>query len=626
MFAVIAADKDPGPEDIAAMAAALPASAGTPSRIWREATGRCSMAFRHSPLTPEDTFNSQPTVELDLVFVCRARLDNRAELLSSLCIRRVYDVEVSDSDIVRHAYRKWGERTPSHLFGDFSFVAWERAANRVVAATDHLGTYPLFYRKRRGWLSLATQLSTLLAPSACRPDLDIRSVGLMAAAKLGHGWTMFQDVRVLEGGELLVYDGMSLHIRRWWQPEMLPGIRYSRALDYVEDIRTLFTSAVSARVRACEAIASTLSGGLDSTLVAATAARQLATKNATLDVYTAVPEPGLPTMSRPGWDTDDSPWARAVSRLHANMRHHFVAPGGITPLDILPVVHAVSLTPIRNTANLVWSWQISKQAAALGSRVILCGDHGNLSVSYPGDLCDADCIGMTRIAEAVQRLRDRVRLAGLGTVARRLLARRRPVSEQLEGSLRPGAEILLPEFRRAYIEELTRVQAAPSVRDIFSSAITAPARAARVDFVAQLGVEWRDPTTDRRLLERLLTYPLHAFRAGYRPRGLARELGRGLLPESVRLRYSRGAQSPDEAAWFPPRAEDYRQALQSIRRSAICVEFLDVRRLEKMLETLCAGKGSWMQATIVHRALDAGLFAAGYTSRTSHSLVGSSVR
>jgi hypothetical protein len=75
------------------MAAALPASAGAPSRIWREATGRCSMAFRHSPLTPEDTFNNQPTVKLDLVFACRARLDNRAELLSSLCIRRVYDVD-----------------------------------------------------------------------------------------------------------------------------------------------------------------------------------------------------------------------------------------------------------------------------------------------------------------------------------------------------------------------------------------------------------------------------------------------------------------------------------------------------------------------------------------------------
>jgi asparagine synthase (glutamine-hydrolysing) len=626
MFAVIAADADPEPEDILAMAAALPASEGAPCRIWREAAGRCCIACRYAPVTPEDTFNGQLAVEPELVFVCRARLDNRAELLSSLRIREMCGAQVSDSDIVRHAYRKWGERTPLHLFGDFSFVAWERAANRVVAATDHLGTFPLFFRKRRGWLSLATQLSTLLAPRACRPDLDIRSVGLMAAAKLGHGWTMFQDVRVLEGGELLVYEGTSLHIRRWWQPDMLPDLCYSRAQDYVEDIRTLFTSAVSVRLRACGAVASTLSGGLDSTLVAATAARELAAKGAALDVYTAVPEPGLPTNSRPGWDTDDSPWARAVTGLHTNMRHHLVAPGGITPLDILPAVHAVSRTPIRNTANLVWSWQISARAAALGCRVILCGDHGNLSVSYTGDLSDADWIGMTRIAEAAQRVRDRVRLAGISTVARRLLARRRPESEQLEGRLRPGAEILLPEFRRAYHEELMRVQAAPSARNMFSSAITAPARAARVDFVAQLGVEWRDPTTDRRLLERLLTYPLHAFRAGCRPRGLARELGRGLLPESVCLRYSRGAQSPDEAAWFPARAEDYRHALQSIRRSAICGEFLDVGRLENMLETLCAGKGSWMQATMVHRALDAGLFAAGYKSGTFHPLADGSVR
>jgi hypothetical protein len=143
-------------------------------------------------------------------------------------------------------------------------------------------------------------------------------------------------------------------------------------------------------------------------------------------------------------------------------------------------------------------------------------------------------------------------------------------------------------------------------------------------------VEWLDPTGDRKLLERLLTFPLHVFRVGNRPRGLARELGRGLIPESVRLRRSRSVHFPDETAWFALRADDYHNALQSIRQSSTCGFFLDMSSLQPLLQTLCAGGGSVQEALLMHRALDAGLFAAGFESghglqpgadfETSHSV------
>ncbi|MDB6100481.1 MAG: asparagine synthase, partial [Gammaproteobacteria bacterium] len=119
---------------------------------------------------------------------------------------------------------------------------------------------------------------------------------------------------------------------------------------------------------------------------------------------------------------------------------------------------------------------------------------------------------------------------------------------------------------------------------------------------------------DRKLLERLLTFPLHVFRVGNRPRGLARELGRGLIPESVRLRRNHSVHFPDETAWFALRAHDYHNALQSIRGSSTCGFFLDMASLESWLQTLCAGRGSAQAALQVHRALDAGLFAAGFES------------
>jgi len=120
------------------------------------------------------------------------------------------------------------------------------------------------------------------------------------------------------------------------------------------------------------------------------------------------------------------------------------------------------------------------------------------------------------------------------------------------------------------------------------------------------------------LLERLLTFPLHVFRVGNRPRGLARELGRGLLPDTVRLRRRRSAQFPDQAAWFALRADDYRKLLQSIRGSSACAFFLDTPKLEVLLERLCAGQGSASEAATVHRALDTASFAVEFES--THSL------
>jgi asparagine synthase (glutamine-hydrolysing) len=157
--------------------------------------------------------------------------------------------------------------------------------------------------------------------------------------------------------------------------------------------------------------------------------------------------------------------------------------------------------------------------------------------------------------------------------------------------------------------------AATGTREEFARAMLTPRSSARVDFMARFGVEWLDPTADRKLLERLLTFPLHIFRAGNRPRGLARELGHGRLPQSVRLRRTRAPLITEQTAWFVQRSADYARALQGLRDSTVCTEFLDLASLSAVLETLCAGSGTTAQAATLHRALDAGLFAAALESR-----------
>jgi Asparagine synthase len=235
-------------------------------------------------------------------------------------------------------------------------------------------------------------------------------------------------------------------------------------------------------------------------------------------------------------------------------------------------------------------------------------------VSYPGELSDASFARLHGIAGAMQHAWDRIRCIGTQPSPGRTNKRRHDPDLPRMRRLRLGSQVLLPGFRAAHHEDLLEPELPSGPRDVFTHAMTTPRKAARINFMAQFGVEWRDPMGDRRLLERLLRLPLSAFRVGNRPRGLARELGRGLLPDNVRLRRTRAAQASDQAAWFPLRAADYGRAFQSIRESATCAQFMDTASLGSLLGALCAGHGSARQAAIAHQALDVGLFTVAFES------------
>ena len=138
MFAAMAGEAGCRSYEIAAMAAALPGRNEPVESVWLDESAAFAAAFRPLTLLPEDAFDSQPLVDHELIFVCRARLDDRAGLLQQLQIDSAQGATLSDSHILRQCYKKWGEETPRHVYGDFAFVAWERWSRRTVAATDHL--------------------------------------------------------------------------------------------------------------------------------------------------------------------------------------------------------------------------------------------------------------------------------------------------------------------------------------------------------------------------------------------------------------------------------------------------------------------------------------------------------
>jgi len=577
------------------------------AHAWIDGERGFGVSVAPTGILPEDVFDRQPFCDETLVFACQARLDDRNALATRLSVSGRTLARMADGELLALAYRRWGEATPQHVYGDFAFIAWERVTRRLVVACDHVGTMPLFYCHRAGRLLLATQLAALMSHPQAPRSLDVKALGLMVAPKLGLGWTMFDEICHLPGGSLMVYENGRTAVKRWWRPSTTATTRYRNDGEYVEEARSLFDAAVTTRLRAAGQVATFLSGGLDSTLIASAAAGQLARENRSITAFTSVPQPGLATAERNGWDADDGPWAAAVASMSPNIVHRLVPPGDTLPLQIMPAIHRQSRTVVRNTANQVWLWKSAERCRQTGIRVLLNGERGNSSISAVGTesfvhalrsgasardlrsiLATNVCHPLRRSGQAMLRLRD--------NVLRRT-------------ATRPGVEFLSDDFRHCFRHSMAPMVQMSSPREEFAEFMLRPNRAAQMDGLAQFGIQYRDPMGDRRLMERLLTFPLHAFRAGGTARGLARELGKNVLPEHVRLRQTRGSQCADEAAWFAAHESRYRDAFAAIRRSRTAASILNMDHVALELERLFGGRAAHFAPAHVHRALDVGLFA-----------------
>lgn len=549
-------------------------------RFWRTA-GEGGAAALQPDFVAEDELDVQPIVNDERVFVGQVRLDDRDGVLASLNVAPQEGARMADSTIACMAWDAWGEAALEKLAGDFAFAVWRRRERRVIAAVDHHGARRLLWCRSRGGLILSGQLAPLFAHPDVPRDFDLDALARLFDVGIDRDSTPFKHVRALPGGHLLDWRGDEVRVRRWWNPDTSASINYRNPNDYVEETRELFERAVAARLRAKGALSSTLSGGLDSGLVTATAARQLRSRGMRMVSYTAVPTAGLRRVERPGWDSDDAPYAAETASLHPNVDHRFISPSGRCVLDLLPDFHSRACTPTKRIPNFLWLEPITRSARENGGRVLLVGEMGNGTISWPGVGTIGELIGFTR------RLVPRrfVQLPPPRSVGL-LRAERRP-SWRLRGGV-------FAERR--------------GTRAHWAAFVTTPLNVWWPDPPAHWGVEWRDPTADRRLIETLLRYPQRAFLTGGRERGLARAVAAGLLPDRVRLRRTRGAQLPEGPSLIALHAKRYGAALEEMQRSPECRELLDFAEIRRALDVIAAGSLDGPLADAIDRAFDVGLF------------------
>jgi asparagine synthase (glutamine-hydrolysing) len=180
----------------------------------------------------------------------------------------------TDTEVIVHGYESWGVDVINRLRGMFAIGIWDQSAERLLLARDRMGEKPLYYAQYGDDFLFASEIKALFE----FPALPKRVNGDAVPLYLSLGYvpapaTMFEGIKKLGPGELLIIEAKGTRLERYWQPVM-DATR--SAIDYedaVVQVRKAVTQAVEMRLMSDVPLGAFLSGGLDSTIVVAIMSR-----------------------------------------------------------------------------------------------------------------------------------------------------------------------------------------------------------------------------------------------------------------------------------------------------------------------------------------------------------------
>lgn len=243
-----------------------------PDGIGTWTSGSVGLAASLLKATPEADFETLPLVTENgrYALAFDGRVDNRAELARALKIDSNTLATVPDSALLMAAYCKWGKRCLDHVAGDFAFALWDASSQELFCGRDPVGVRMLHYYCDGKRFVAASEVSQVLAVVDAKLDraslarfLDVRGPSVDG--------TFLEGVKKLPGGCQLSVSKSGVKVETYWNPDPSDLLRLKDDREYEERFLELFKESITARLRSVSPVAVSLSGGMDSSSVIATA-------------------------------------------------------------------------------------------------------------------------------------------------------------------------------------------------------------------------------------------------------------------------------------------------------------------------------------------------------------------
>jgi len=242
--------------------------------------GRVGLSFRRLSII-DLAGGNQPLTNEDgsVIVVCNGEIYNYRELRADLEAKGHRFRTQCDVETLPHLFEEYGERFVDHLNGQFAIALYHKPERRLYLVRDQFGIAPLFYAVADGRLIFGSEIKALLACPFLPKKVDPRGLDqVLSFPGLVSPVTMFEGVRSMRPGHFVVVEPGSgePEQREYWDlvyPLATDALDRRDDAWYAEHLAERLLRSVSLRLRADVPVACYLSGGLDSSLIAALAGK-----------------------------------------------------------------------------------------------------------------------------------------------------------------------------------------------------------------------------------------------------------------------------------------------------------------------------------------------------------------
>ncbi|MCQ6558885.1 asparagine synthase-related protein [Paenibacillus mendelii] len=576
-------------------------------RIWQD--GAVSFGCHAQWVTPESVREKLPyyDAERKLAITADAILDNRNELISMLGIESIHEERLTDSDLILHAYRKWGTEAPRYLIGDFTFIIWDEVKRLLFGARDLFGNRTLYYHYNRERVAFCTTIAPLLALPAVKKELnqmwlaEFLSIPVMVETT-DTSSTLYKEINQVPPAHTITVMNGKVALSHYGRVVPAGQLDLKSDSEYEEAFRDVFQTAIHSSIRSYRNVGAKLSGGLDSGTIASFAAGALGDKGKKLHTFSYVPVSDFKDWTDRGRVADEREYIQATVQHVGNIESSYLDFQGRSPISEVDDWLELLEMPYKYFENTFWIRGIYETAAQQGVGVMLTGARGNQTISWgPAIQYYAMLLKRLKWLQFYRELRMFSERRGIRRSYLMRIIGKQAMSFTSEQSLVRGESelprMISPDFARKtkIFEKLQEHDEALSGflrRDYIEARhnhlqnlMIANLRGTKGTKLSLKYSIWeRDPTCDPRVVRFCLSVPIEQYVKHGMDRALIRRATKNHLPDKVRLNQRiRGVQGADWVHRMVPLWKPFKEEVLQLCGSSLGAEYLNVAAIRDAL-------------------------------------------
>lgn len=229
----------------------------------------------------------QPVYSEDrsIVVMMNGELYNYREVRADLEKRGHKFVTQTDTEIVPHLYQEYGDDFVDHINGMFAITLWDTRRKRLVIARDRFGEKPVYYGVFDGKLLYASEPKALLAHPSVKPELNLDAFRqYLSFDYIPAPQSIYKGISKLPAAHIMTVENGEVKIRRYWNLTFSKNGHTTSLEESAVELRDLLSDAVRMRLVADVPLGILLSGGIDSSAVAAFAVQHATEKVKTFSI------------------------------------------------------------------------------------------------------------------------------------------------------------------------------------------------------------------------------------------------------------------------------------------------------------------------------------------------------